>query len=371
MSVLLKGQFFEGISQKELVTQLVGKKKAREKLPTWFNTPNIYYPGKINFEQTSSEQTGRYKATLVCGKDLIDITGGFGVDSYFFSKRMDRVVHCEIDAQLSEIAAHNAKALSCANIKSVARDGIRFLTECNNQFDWAYADPSRRNDVKGRVFRLSDCYPDITEHLNSIFGKTAQLLLKTSPLLDIKQGILTLQSVKEIHVVALKNEVKELLWVLKKGYSGDIKIKTINLKDTGNEVFDFQLNDEKNTPLAVGLPKEYLYEPNAAILKAGAFKTIGKHFGVTKLHVHSHLYTATALINFPGRRFKIKHIVAYQKRLFQKLGIDTANITTRNFSETVATIRKKLKIREGGETYLFFTTTNEKKRVIIVCEKIH
>ena len=370
MSVLLQKPFFEGISQKELAEQLEAKKKCKDKLPTWFNSPNIYYPNKLNIEQTSSEQTAQYKANLVHGKTLLDLTGGFGVDTYFFSKKIETVFHCEINPDLSEIAHHNFDVLGQKNIICIPEDGIQYLGDTNEKYDWVYVDPSRRNDVKGKVFLLKDCLPDLTENLAAIFGKTNRLLIKTSPLLDIKQGIGELDFVKEIHVVAVNNEVKELLFLLERGHTDDVTMKTINFVHDEKMVFDFSLGKEHETESEFNEPLEYLYEPNAAILKAGGFKSVGKAFGLKKLHQHSHLYTATGLVDFPGRRFKVLEVLPYSKNALKPFAQQKANITTRNFPISVAELRKKHKIKDGGEVYLFFTTDLNNNLTVLKCEKV-
>ncbi|MDT0622634.1 class I SAM-dependent methyltransferase [Croceitalea vernalis] len=369
VSVLLKKQLFQDITQKELVEQLEAKKKCKHKLPTWFKTPIIYYPEKLHIEQTSSEQTAEYKADLITGKLLLDITGGFGVDDYFFSKKIDQVYHCELNQKLSKIASYNFEVLGAKNIILNNEDGLDFLNKTELSFDWIFIDPSRRNEVKGKVFLLQDCLPDVPSNLDKIFEKSKNILIKTAPLLDIKQGISDLKFVKEIHIVAIKNEVKELLWILEKGFSGSIQIKTRNLKTNSNEEFDFILEDEKATLSEIDLPQKFLYEPNSAILKSGGFKSIGKAFEIKKLHEHSHLYTSEKFIDFPGRRFKIENVLPCNKKELQKLNLTKANITTRNFPESVASIRKKIKLKEGGDHYLFFTTNSNNKRIIIKGQK--
>ncbi|MGX1930547.1 THUMP-like domain-containing protein [Flagellimonas sp. 2504JD4-2] len=370
MSVLLKKPIFEGISQKELSEQLEAKKKCKEKLPTWFNTASIYYPNKLNIEQTSSEQTAAYKAGLVDGKMLLDVTGGFGVDSYFFSKKIDTVFHCEINPDLSEIGAHNFQILGRKNISCISKDGIEYLRESSQNFDWIYIDPSRRSDHKGKVFLLKDCIPNLPMHLPAIFEKTDNVLVKTSPLLDISQGLKELDFVKEVHVVAVRNEVKELLFVLEKGFADDISIKTVNLIQDNEETFQFVFHQEQEATTTLGSPETYLYEPNAAILKSGGFKSIANTLAVKKLHQHSHLYTSTHLIDFPGRKFKIEQVLPYSKKTLKDTGFGKVNITTRNFPTSVAELRKKHKIKDGGEHYLFFTTDSNDKLIVLVCKKI-
>lgn len=370
MSVLLKKVDFEGVTAKELVQQIEAKKKCREKLPTWFHAPKIYYPNKLNIEQTSSEITAQYKAEIINGKRVLDLTGGFGVDSLFFSKKVGMIFHCEIDRNLSEIATHNFKILGAKNIRTYPGNGIDFLTESDKEFDWIYIDPSRRNDAKGKVFLLTDCLPNVPENLELLFRKSSHLLIKTSPLLDFSVGIKALQFVKEIHVVALRNEVKELLWILEKGYKESISIKTVNLVKSGRETFSFSFSEEKEGYTVLSKPLNYLYEPNTAILKSGAFKTVANRYKVKKLHNNTHLYTSTFLIDFPGRRFEIAAVIPYRKKIVRKLAIQKANITVRNFKESVATIRKQFKIKDGGDIYLFFTKDLHGNYVVLKCLKI-
>ncbi len=370
LSVLLKKPFFEGVSQKELVEQLEAREKCRDKLPTWFKTPGIYYPNRLNIEQSSSEITAHYKAELVDGKSLLDLTGGFGVDSFFFSKKLGQVTHCEIDANLSAIAAHNFNTLGRQNIRCVAEDGIAFLKKSQLSFDWIYVDPSRRDDSKAKVFLLKDCLPNLPEQLPLIFKHSRNVLVKTSPLLDIKQGLEELQCVKEIHCVALKNEVKELLFVLEQNFTGEVVVKTNNLKSGKLAEFAFSWQEEMMVESNLGAPEKYLYEPNAAIMKSGGFKVVGEKFGLKKLHPNSHLYTSSMLMDFPGRIFKVLKVFPYSKKDLKLFEKSKANITTRNFPISVAAIRKKHKIKDGGDAYLFFTTDLNDGLTVLECKKV-
>ncbi|MDT7830165.1 class I SAM-dependent methyltransferase [Pricia sp. S334] len=369
VSLLLQKPVFQDISNRALAQQLEARKKCETKLPKWFGTKGIYYPNKLSIEQSSSEIAAKYKSQLVSGESLIDATGGFGVDSYYFSSQMAQIYHCEIDPRLSKIAAHNLKVLKAENIRTIPTDGIQFLRDSTSYFNWIYLDPSRRSVTEGRVFRLSDYRPNILEDLGLLFAKSDNILLKTSPLLDFSIGISELGAVKEIHVVAVKNEVKELLWILKKGYAGDMMVKTVNFSNRGTETFEYPLSEEKSTRVEYALPLSYIYEPNAAILKSGAFKTVSKRFHLKKLHEHTHLYTADELIDFPGRRFKVKVVLPYNKKQIKRLGLKKANISTRNFPESVAEIRKKFGIGDGGDTYLFFATLTNEVRTVLLCSK--
>ena len=369
-SILLKGTQFTSVATKEIIEQIEAKKKCEHKLPTWFKIKKIYYPNKLNIEQTSSEITAKYKSKLIEGNTIIDLTGGFGVDCYYFSKQFKQVVHCELDSTLSEIVTYNYKQLDVNNIKTYNTDGLDFINRDKQNFDWVYVDPSRRHNSKGKVFLLNDCLPSIPKHLDTLFKYTNNVMIKTSPLLDISIGISELKFVKSIHVIAVNNEVKELLWILKQGYTNEITVKTVNIKKEQFVHFDFLLNDEKKQESPYSQPLSYLYEPNSAVLKAGAFNSIAKQFGVCKLHKHSHLYTNSYPIEFPGRQFKIEQVVPYHIKFIKKLGLEKANITTRNFPETVQQIRKKLKLKDGGDIYLFFTKDNESNKILIVTSKI-
>ena len=370
MSVLLKSSPDIAIAPQELAQQIEAKKRCKEKLPTYYNTPAIYYPNKLHIEQTSSEITAAHKATLINGKSMVDLTGGLGVDSFFFSKKLARVFHCELDQNLSEIAAYNFTVLGAKNIISIPKNGFEFLLESKEQFDWIFVDPSRRNEVKKKVFFLEDCLPNVPENLELLFTKTDRILVKTAPLLDISMGCKELKNVKEIHVVSVRNEVKELLWILEKSYEGSIAVKTIDYA-TGVSVFDFELSEEKNAIAELGLPQTFLYEPNAAILKSGAFKTLGNRFQLRKLHHHTHLYTSEKEMAFPGRIFKIDAVFAFTKKSLHPYRNSRANISTRNFPERVADIRKKFKVYDGGDQYLFFVKDMNDQYMVLNCSKLN
>ena len=370
LSVVLKKPLFNGVTQKELAGQIEARRKCETKLPTWFNTAQIYYPKKLHIEQTSSETTARYKANLVSGKCLLDLTGGLGIDTYYFSKKVADVHHCELDRELHEIATHNFEVLGAQNIATFHTDGLLFLEDSKVKYDWIYLDPARRDKLQNRVFRLSDCSPDITKHLDALLNKSEHVLLKTAPLLDLSAGVSELKHVKEIHIVADHNEVKEVLWVLDSAKKeAPIYVKTINIAPSGNETFNFLLENESRAKSTYAAPKTYLYEPNAAIMKSGGFKSVGNAYGVDKLHEHSHLYTSEKHIPFPGRTFKIVNTVSFNKKAIKSLSLSKANITTRNFPYSVAELRQRFKISDGGNLYLFFTTGFNGDRIVLVCEK--
>ena len=353
-----------------ILNQIEAKTKAKDKLSTWFSTENIIYPSKISVEQTSSEKTAAYKAFLISGESLIDLTGGFGVDDYYFSKRFKKVAHCEINEDLSAIVKHNFEQLQVTNCDFFADDSTNALKKLNQKWDWIYIDPSRRNDAKGKVFMLKDCLPNVPELLDFYFEKTNSILIKTAPLLDLSAGLSELKYVKNIHIIALENEVKELLFEIHNHYSGEITIKTANILKDKIETFEFDLGNESDFP-SYNLPQKYLYEPNSAIMKSGGFDEVSTIFKLNKLHKHSHLYTSEVLIDFPGRSFEIEKVISYNKNdMKTELLNQQANITTRNFPDTVENIRKKWKIKNGGNLYCFFTTDKNENKIVLICRKI-
>lgn len=366
----LKGSPFLDIETPQLLEQIQAKIKCEKKLPTWFHAQNIYYPSKINIEQTSSELSALYKSKLVQGQNLLDLTGGFGVDSFYFSKIIKCVTHCEIDSKLSEIVQHNFKSLKVNNIAKVTQNGILYLKQKEQHFDWIYIDPSRRDAQKNKRFFIEDCIPNVTEHLQLFLSKSKNIMVKLSPMLDIHAALESLPQTKEIHVVAIKNEVKELLFILERDYTGEPLIKTINL-NTRQPDFEFKISTENNTKVNYSIPSKYLYEPNVSVLKAGAFKYVASKFDVKKLAQHTHLYTATKQIkDFPGKIYRITQVLPFhKKKLKPVLNGKKANIKIRNFTESVPQLKKEFNISDGGDMFIFFTKTEQKKWVLI-CEKI-
>lgn len=367
-SLAFKKSPFTHIEMSELLTQIESKQKSKDKLPTWYATDNILFPKKLSIEQTSSEECAKYKASLVQGDSLIDLTGGFGIDCYYFSKQVKAVQHCEMQEDLSAIVAHNYAALGVDNITCHCGDSLVYLKENNKQWDYIYVDPARRNSAKEKVFFLSDCTPNVPEHLSDLFTHTNTILIKTSPLLDIHAGISELNHVKAVHIVALNNDVKELLWILEKGYEGEIALVAVNLTKDEPQLFHTSLTDQ--AVASFHAPQQYLYEPNSAILKTGKFDAVSQQYKINKLHPHSQLYTSEELVNFPGRSFKIQEVIPFNKQNAKThLSNIKANVTVRNFPLKVEEIRKKWKIKDGGDSYIFFTTNLKNEKIIIICYK--
>lgn len=359
---------FPELQWADILNQIAARAKAKDKLPTWFETEGIIYPSKISVEQTSSETAAEYKAGLVSGDSLIDLTGGFGIDDYYFSKKVEQVTHCELNLELSAIAKHNFEMLGSDNIECLPGDSLDILNLLDKQWDWLYIDPSRRSDAKGKVFLLKDCLPNVPALLETHFKYTKNILIKTAPLLDISAGLGELQSVRAIHIVAVNNEVKELLWLLEKGYDGPPILYAIDLGKNSREVFESVYDNPDEA--FYELPQKYLYEPNSAIMKSGAFDAVSRHYNIGKLHRHTQLYTSNELIDFPGRRFAINEIIPFQKAAMKHLEGKKMNITVRNFPISVEELRKKWKLKDGGDVYAFFTTNKKEEKVVAVCTKI-
>ena len=365
----LKKNPFPAINYSIIINQIVAKKKAKDKLSTWFSSENIIYPEKISIEQTSSENTSKYKASLVSGEKLIDCTGGFGIDDYYFSKQFKSVIHCEINADLSQIVKHNFDIIEASNIKCYQGDSTEILKQLNQTYDCIYVDPSRRNDAKGKVFMLADCLPNVVDLQDFYYQFTNTILIKTAPILDLQAGLLELKNVAQIHIVAVDNEVKELLWKIEKNFNESPEIIAVNLEKEKQTIT--KIESSKSYSARYSLPKNYLYEPNASLMKSGGFEAVSELFAVNKLHQHSHLYTADEIIDFPGRKFQIDAVVPYQKKeIAQYIQNKKMNVSTRNFPIKPEEIKKKHKIQDGGTIYAFFTTNLNNEKIILLCIKL-
>jgi len=369
----LKKNLVKGLENRFVLNQIYGAKKAKTKLPFLFNTPQVLYPAKVSVEQSTSQRVAEWKAELVGGASLLDMTGGFGVDSFFFSKKVNKVTYIEAQSDLFQIVQHNFQLLKATNIDTFNTNSTDFLKTTKLQFDWIYLDPARRDKSGNRKIGLADYLPNILELKSLLFQKGNKVLLKTSPMLDIQQAVQQLGTVRKIWIIAVQNEVKELLFLLDARITSPTTkpvVACVNLKKETGELI-YQPNLSANKELNYAFPKKYLYEPNAAILKAGLFKEVAIDFGLDKLHPNTHLYTSESLIkDFPGRVFVCEATLAYQRKLIAPyLTNQQANIATRNFPYTVVQIKKKLKIKDGGLTYLFGVTLMDEKLKVLVCKK--
>ena len=339
--------------------QIEGRERTADKLPTFASIPDWWYPVRLSCEQCSSELTARYKASLLSplalgeGKEerLLDLTGGYGVDTYFLSEQFTHTDYVEQNEELCRIAAHNfalsqkskveRQKLSIAIHNTTAEDFL--LSSPCGEAGWGliFLDPARRDSHGSKVFRIEDCTPNVVELLPTLLAHSKRLLIKLSPMLDLTQAVTCLSQVNwDIHIVAIKNEVKEVL--LLSGGTGQITTIDLAQKD---QAFVFTREEEQHCGLDIrdGKLANYLYEPNAAILKAGAYKLVAQRFGLHKLDVNTHLYTSRQFIeNFPGRVWRIT----------EKQNLKQANVLTRNYPLTPEQLKKKLHLRDGGTAFV-------------------
>ena len=367
-----KKKLVEGYENRFVLNQLHGKQKAKNKLPYLFANNDILYPTKVSVEQSSSEKTAIWKANLVSGDTLLDMTGGFGVDAYHFSKHIQQVTYLEKNKELFNIVAHNFQALKAENISPFNNDSLVFLENTAQKFDWIYLDPARRDEAGGRKVGLTGYFPNLLDIQDLLFEKTKKVLVKVSPMLDIQQAIQQLGTVQEVIVLALQNEVKELLLILQKKPVTQLAFRCVDLRKDGREINYEAIKSNHSADVNFSYPKKYIYEPNAAILKAGLFNEIAIDFNCSKLHSNTHLYTSDKLISdFPGRCFNCKAVESFNKKaIAPHLENKKANITTRNFPYTPAQIKKKLGLKDGGNNYLLATTLSDEKLAILVCKKV-
>ena len=350
--------------------QIQARQKAKKKLPEWYQAEGIVFPPLLSMEQCSSEATAKYKSGLVSGKTAIDLTGGAGVDTYYLNQSFEEFHYVEQNLQLAEIARYNFHQLGSSAIQTHVGDAKAFLTSAS-PVDLIYLDPARRDDLNQKVFRLSDCSPDVTQLLSQLMEKADKVLVKASPMLDINQAIQDLDLVQEIHVVAVNNECKEVLYLLSSQAIKDPKICAVDLT-SDTPPLTFTRREETEVRISFAEPQQFIYEPNTAILKAGAFRTVAQRWQLAKLHPNTHLYTSEKLISdFPGRTFRLEAVLPYRKKEVQAhIPSKKANITTRNFGDSVATVRKKLGLRDGGDTYLFATRIQNKQQALLLMQKV-
>ncbi|MFD2246233.1 THUMP-like domain-containing protein [Pontibacter ruber] len=370
--LMLQAKRYPDLPMLELVQQIQARQKAAGKLPSWVANPDVVFPVTLSVEQSSSEATAAFKASLVSGKLLVDLTGGFGVDSLYFAKRFEQVVHVEQNQELQEIAKYNFGLLGADNVHSINTTAQQFLESFESIADVIYLDPARRGGRDEKVHLLEDCEPDILRLLPQLLRKAHTVILKTSPMLDIDLAVEQLGTVAQVWVVALQNECKEVLYFISRAATGEAERHAVNLLASGGmQQLTFTKSQEDQAKVTFADPEAFVYEPNTAILKAGGYRSIAAKYNLHKLHPNSHLYTSSTYVaDFPGRAFRCSGTSRYNKKeLLPLLPQKKANITVRNFPESVAEIRKKTGIKEGGEVYLFFTTDMHQKPVVLVCRK--
>lgn len=346
-------------------------KKLETKIPIWHKKNVIIGAELINIEQCSSEETGLHKFEQYSGRLALDLTGGFGVDSYFLSKKFDKLVSCEAIDHLQEIVKYNFEKLSVRNVDFVNQKAEDYIKDCTENFDIIYLDPDRRGKNNKKLVLLEDCSPNLVEILPKLFELSPLILVKYSPLLDIQLALKTIKYVSKVEIVAVNNEVKELLFTIKRcEEKKPFKIISTNIKKNTTETFEHTLEEENQAITPFQHPQKYLYEPNAAIMKAGAFKSVAKKYKVAKIAKHSHYYTSEVLIeNFPGRTFSIEKVFRYSSKALKPLANQKFNVLARNFPINPVTICKKHHLNTGGEAYLIFTQNHKNEKIILSCRR--
>lgn len=347
--------------------QIAGRQKAKTKLPSWAETEGIIYPPHLSMEQCSSEQTARYKASIVGDRALVvDLTAGFGVDLAFISQGFKRAVHVERQPQLCAISSENYQLLGLNHIEVVCGDGIDYLHQLGHA-DLIFMDPARRDEHGGRTYGIADCTPNVLELRDELLEKADRVMLKLSPMLDWRKAVEDLGNVSEVHIVSVDNECKELLLIMEKEEK-PLKVICVN----NGSIFEVKGESQRGISYSEG-ERRYLFEPNASVMKAGCFDELQSRFPVVQLDKNSHLFVADKDIDdFPGRRFIIERTTSMNKRDLKAAleGISKANVTVRNFPISVAELRKRLKLKEGGDVFIFATTVEGNSHQLFICRKI-
>ena len=370
----LRGSKDAAVDMTAALQQIAGLQVARRKLPSWAAKEGLLYPPHLAMEQCSSEQTARYKAQVISGfsekQRMVDLTGGFGIDFSFLAPLFDEAIYVERQKELCRLARHNFSTLGTA-CEVVCTDSTDYLQQLD-QTSVIFIDPARRDASGARTYGLSDCTPDVLQLRPLLLQKARYVVMKLSPMLDWRKTVSDLgqEVVREVHIVAVGGECKELLLVLSAEGEG---LRLICTND--DELFEASnpmSPVSAISPISPTTPVRFLYEPNAAIMKAGCFGELSQRFGISQLAQNSHLFVSDRLVSdFPGRKFRIKEVSSMNKReLKEKITpLSQANITVRNFPLTVAELRKRLKMSEGGSNYIFATTLANGDHVLMVCQK--
>lgn len=370
----LRSGRFPLVDMQLAIRQIAGRQKIKSKIPLFYSADDILYPAQLSIEQSSSESTANYKSTLCEGNTLVDLTGGFGVDCCFMSRQFKEVVYVERQEELCELAQHNFNVLNKNHIHVIHAETEQYLTQMQHM-DWIFIDPARRSKTGNKVVFLSDCEPNVSALSSFLLEKAKNVMIKLSPMMDITAAVRDLPNTSEIHIISVENECKEILLILKPAFSDKPIVKTINIiKNNKMQTFDFDQDKELNASvLFCSAIEKYLYEPNAAIMKSGAFKLIGERYELHKLHKNTHLYTSNELkADFPGRIFEvIKEWGTSKNELKNEIErVSKANISTRNYPLSADDLRKKLNIKDGGDVYLFACTILNERKVILECQRL-
>ncbi|MDR0659053.1 MAG: RsmD family RNA methyltransferase [Mediterranea sp.] len=371
-TLALQAKRYPGINMPVAIRQIAGRQTAQHKIPSWYAAKGIIYPLHLSLEQCSSELTARYKAGLLRGETLVDLTGGFGVDCAFLSANFKQVTCIERQEELCNMAAHNFNILGLHQIVVVNKDSVEALADLS-PVDCIFIDPARRDEHGGKTVLVSDCEPDAEALEDMLLRKAGRVMIKLSPMLDLSLALRSLPHTCEVHVVSVRNECKELLLLLERRNAGtekkEIPICCVDLAGNGVRNFTFTRAEEASAVVSYTHEVDaFLYEPHASILKAGAFRSVAARFGLKKLHPNSHLYTSDHLVDdFPGKAFCVQASSSNLKEIIA--GVKRATIVVRNFPVTVAGLRKRSKLREDGGLYLFATTLHRGNKVYIMATK--
>jgi hypothetical protein len=353
-----------------LMDQLDGQLVAQEKFPSLAVKEGLTYPPSFYLEQTSSEKTARFKASLVQGQSLIDMTGGFGIDAYFFSQKIPGTWYVEQDPVIYNIASGNLKLLNPA-IKTINRNSIEFLQKLENKVDWLYLDPIRRTKEK-RLSKIEEYSPNIIGIRELLFKRARNVMIKLSPMTDISQAVSAIgDHVHKVYVLATDNECKELLLILDENEHSTVTVESIHWIKEKEERFVSILNEKHPAP-ELSEPLTYLYEPNAAIFKSQQYDEQAARYSLFKLHPNTHLYTSQHHhSSYEGKIYKIAGIHPFDARAFRKSNPNACfNIKTRNFPLTPAEVAKKLSIKEGGDQFLFCVKAKDERLKLIACDRL-
>lgn len=377
----LQANRYPDIDMPYALKQIAGWQSIRDKVPIWAACPDIIYPPHLPLEQCSSESTAVYKYGVVKASgfthSLVDLTGGFGIDCWFMSHAFQHITYVERQEELVKIAEHNFNVLQNNHQWSTVNSQSEEWLKSQSSFSWIFIDPARRDGYGDKTVAISDCEPDVCALEETLVSKAEKVMIKLSPMLDLSQALCQLHHVEEAHIVSVDNECKELLLILSKKsetHAESLPIHCVNIRKDEKQEFVFSRQEEKLSPCELSESiKHYLYEPNASILKAGAYRCITQRFDLQKLHTNSHLYTSEQLVtDFPGRMFQVEAVCGFGKKELKILlaDIKQANLTVRNFPASVNDLRKRLHLQEGGDTYLFATTLNPEEKVLIKCKRI-
>ncbi len=359
------------------ILQIECRRKMTHKLPSL--SDKIVYPTGLSTEQCTSERLAEFHASLFNNcESVVDFTCGLGIDSYFIATQASRLTSIELDPAIANVAQHNFKSLGAQNITVINTDAETFAQNSTEKFTAGFIDPARRSksDKNKRLYGISDCSPNLGKIIRQMHDKLQFLIVKASPMVDITQTLHEYANISDVWVLSLKNECKELLFKIDFSDATNMRpiIHTLDFEsDTTHEFSTHQFSAPATgtTPIK---PGDFLYAPNASILKAGIFNEVCHHFNLGKIADNSHLFVSS-IINggFPGRIFEIVDCFSLSKPDTKRLKeqINTANITCRNFPLKPEELRKRLKISDGGDNYLFATTTADNKRILLLCTKIN